>query len=147
MPIKTFRGQLAIGLQKKIRLSTADGLTGYRIKKFQIIPVAVGTADYELVAQVFTTDQSASIASTVNFDDPTLLACHYQKTESSSSAGPFGGEVIIFDNEVFNQDVYVTMTDASGGTNPANFYLELEQVKLNINESTYSTLRNLRDNS
>ena len=33
----TFKGQLPIGVEEKIHLSTNDGLTGYRIKKFQII--------------------------------------------------------------------------------------------------------------
>ena len=37
MPIKTFKGQLPMGIQEKINLSTNDGLTAYRINKFQII--------------------------------------------------------------------------------------------------------------
>ena len=33
--IKTFKGQLAMGVQEKIHLSTNDGLTAYRINKFK----------------------------------------------------------------------------------------------------------------
>ena len=35
---KTFRGQLAEDDVEKIRLSTNNGLTGYRIVKFELLP-------------------------------------------------------------------------------------------------------------
>ena len=34
MKVKSFKGKLADGEEKKIRLSTNKGLTGYKIKKF-----------------------------------------------------------------------------------------------------------------
>tara|TARA_Y100000593_G_C4145108_1_gene254239 strand:- start:86 stop:535 length:450 start_codon:yes stop_codon:yes gene_type:complete len=145
MAIKTFRGKLDMGTQKRLRLSTADGLTGYRISKLQIISktpgVAAGTG-IELICQIFATDQSGSISAEVNFSDPDLLGVAYLK--DGVAASDSGYEIIIFDKEVFNQDVYINMTDASGNTIQGNYYLELEQIKLNINESTFATLKNLR---
>ncbi len=35
---KTFKGLMANDTQQKIRLSTNDGLTGYKITKFQVFP-------------------------------------------------------------------------------------------------------------
>ena len=40
MPIKTFRGKLADDTQDTINLHTNNGLVGYRIKKFQLVPVS-----------------------------------------------------------------------------------------------------------
>ena len=140
----SYKGQLAIGTQDRIKLTTMDGKTGYKISKFQIIPAAMGTADFEAVGQIFKTDQTGSITAVMNFTNSDLLAVAYQKSESSSSAGAFGGEVIIFDNEKFNQDIFITMQDAESGTNPVNYYLELETMKLSDIESTMLTLKSLR---
>ena len=52
MPIKTFKGQLPIGLEQKIHLSTNDGLTGYRVKKFQVISSTPATGNVEFVAKL-----------------------------------------------------------------------------------------------
>jgi hypothetical protein len=141
--MKTFRGQLDIGTQKKINLSTADGLMGYKIVKFQIISKTPGAANAELIGQIFTTDQTASISAEVDFNNPALLGVTYVYDQSGGVAKQTNTH--IFDKEVFNQDVFINITDATGGVVPANYYLELEQIKLNINESTFATLKNLRD--
>ena len=142
--IKTFRKQLAMGLQEKINLSTADGLTGYKIKKFQLIGSQPGADTTTFVGQIFTVNQEGSITSDVNFNDPTLIAVSYF-ADHDSSANPTSSEVI-FDDVIINQDIFINITDPDGGTNPGNFYLELEQFKLNLNESTFATLKNLRSN-
>ena len=46
---KTFRGQMTTGDTQIIRLSTNNGLTGYRIVKFQILSRNPGDDDYENV--------------------------------------------------------------------------------------------------
>jgi predicted component of type VI protein secretion system len=52
--------------------------------------------------------------------------------------------VIVFDNSIFNQDIYVTHSDTTG-SQPANYYIELEQFPLDLSESTVVTLQNIRD--
>tara|TARA_Y100001963_G_C6586270_1_gene355836 strand:- start:155 stop:598 length:444 start_codon:yes stop_codon:yes gene_type:complete len=144
MPIKTFKGSLPIGVEKRIRLSTADGLTGYRIVKFDCIQARPGTDNVEIVSKIYTTSQEGAIAESVNFDEADLMAVNYYKAGSSSSSPTT--EKIIFDKEIFNQDIYIYAADASGATQNSNYYIELEQIKLNINESTFATLKNIRNN-
>jgi hypothetical protein len=136
--IKTFKGQIAIDTQEKLNLSTNDGLTGYKIRKFQIISKTPGTNNIELIGQVFLTDQTGVIGTNVDFDNPDLVGVAFHVTQYGPQTD------IIFDQETFNQDIFVTMTDASGNTVPGNYYLELEQFKMNLNESTYNTLKNIR---
>jgi hypothetical protein len=145
MPIKTFKGQLAPGLQEKIHLSTADGLTGYKIRKFQIISKTPGDSTSEFVAQIFLKDESASISGDVDFSNADLLGVAYIQ-DSASSSVPVSN-VIIFDQETFNQDIYITIVDVSGNTVPCNFYIELEQFKLDLVTSTFHTLKNIRSNT
>ena len=140
----SYRGKLAIGDQDRIRLKTLTGKTGYQLVKFQIIPVGLFTADYESICQIFSKDQTGSITNTIDFTNSDLLAVASHKSESSSSAGPFGGEVIIFDNKKFNQDIFVTMTSAGGYTNPVNYYVELEKMSITDIEATMLTLENIR---
>tara|TARA_Y100001963_G_C6487842_1_gene312003 strand:- start:36 stop:479 length:444 start_codon:yes stop_codon:yes gene_type:complete len=141
--IKTFRGLLPVGEQKKIHLSTNDGLTAYRIKKFQIIGNEPGS-DAEYVGQIFLTDQTGSISNNVDFNNTDLLAVAYIKEGAGVNQGVHS--IIIFDFETFNQDIFVNITDAAGVTKPCNYYIELEQFKIDINTSTYHTLKNLRSN-
>tara|TARA_Y100000592_G_C5288340_1_gene229621 strand:- start:10 stop:456 length:447 start_codon:yes stop_codon:yes gene_type:complete len=142
--IKTFKGQLPIGEQKKLHLATADGLTAYKINKFEIISSTPGINNAEYIGQIFLTDQTGSISTNVDFNNTDLLAVNYL-IENASTAVPTSS-IIIFDKETFNQDIFVNITDASGGTVPCNYYIELEQFKININESTFATLKNLRSN-
>ena len=142
MPIKTFKGQLPIGEQEKIHLSTNDGLTGYRINNFKIISSTPGAGNVELIGQIFLTDQTGSITATVDFNNSDLLGVVYHT--DASQAQDATDTTVIFDKETFNQDIFINITDAAGGTVPCNFYIELEQVKLNLNESTYTTLKNIR---
>jgi len=51
---------------------------------------------------------------------------------------------IIFDHEIFNQDIYVTHWSDSGA-DACNYYIELEQVKLSVDESTVATLKDIRN--
>jgi len=139
--IKTYRGILADGGQDKINLKTNRGDIGYKIVKFQVIQQNPGAAHAEAVVKIYKVKQT-SIDAVINFSDGDLLAAiAYQKSDSVSYAG---SEIIIFDNQIVNQDIYVTLDHASGHTEPMNYYLELEQISLNDNESTMATLQSLR---
>ncbi len=137
--IKSFRGKIEDAGQDRIYLSTNTGSNGYRIVKFQIMPSSPGDTAQELVTKIYTKLQTSATA-TVDFSDPGLLACALFN-QSSNAWTTF--ETVIFDNEIFNQDVYVTCQDTQNAAG-CNYYLELEEVKLNMNESTVVTLKDMR---
>jgi len=102
-------------------------------------PYAGGSSEH--VVKLFKLKQTAPTA-TVDFTDGDLLAAGI--TANTSSGYLLGSNpVIIFDQEIFNQDVYMTHKD-NGATSGCNYYLELEQVTLNENQSTMATLQSLR---
>jgi len=138
--IKTYRGILVDGGQDRIYLKTNKGDIGYRIVKLQIIRKApTGSIDH--VVKVFKNKQSSvpSSSATIDLTDGDVLAV------AALSGTAFGeyDTTIVFDKEVFNQDIYVTHTD-NDGSDDCNYYIELEQVTLNDNESTMATLQSLR---
>ena len=142
--IKTYRGILADGGQDKINLKTLKGEIGYRIVKFDIFAVSPGTLAQESTVMVWKLKQiiSSPIPSSVyiDFTDSDLLgvaSIHGWSDRQLAEA------VVLFDQEVFNQDIYVTHTETVG-TAACNYYLELEQIMLNENESTMATLQSLR---
>ena len=139
--IKTFKGKIEVDEQITVRLGTNDGMIGYKINKFQIISSTPGvTSSVEYVAKVYTVERSA-VDALVNFDDPTLIAVVFYQDRANASSNT---ETIIIDNKIFNQDCYITLQDADSNTLAGNFYLELEQVKLDLNESTVATLKDMR---
>ena len=133
----SFRGRLDINTQEKINLKTINGKTGYKITKFDIISETPGTNNIELIGQIF--KKEASITSAVRFDDSNLLAVAFHVTQY----GPT--QATIFDNQVVNQNVFVTMTDQSGNTVPGNYYIEFEAMSLSDIEATRATLQSIRD--
>jgi len=141
--ILSFRGRLLDGVQQKIKLSTLNGKTGYKIKKFQTIQTTPGAADVELITKVYSKDQSGSLATTVDFTEGDLLAVAVYNANSAAFNYPITNTVV-FDNEVFNQDIYIYGGDTSG-TADTNYYLELETVTLSDVQSTQLTLKNLRN--
>jgi len=150
MVVKSFRGKIAgdLGGTGKmngidtISLSTNNGSTGYRIKKFQLFGAEPGISGFELVAKIFSIPQTSATGA-VDFSDNTLLASAYYADSSGVGSGE-ANATIVFDNMTFNQDIYVTMVD-SNGTQPGNYYIELEQVKLNLDENTVATLKDIRN--
>jgi len=139
--IKTYRGLLADGAQEKIPLATKDGSVGYRIVKFQILPNTPGTgSDVEGVAQIFKASQS-SITGTVDFSDNDLLGAAYYEDAQNLSAN--SSIQIIFDGEIFNQDIFITYKVLSG-SQKMNYYIELEQMKLDHTQNMSATLKAIR---
>ena len=141
MPIKTFRGLIADDTQDTIVLHTNNGSTGYRIVKLELISPAPGVSNGECVVKVFSTSQT-TIDATIDFSVQTLLAAGYYQSEPSSYSDYLN---IIFDNIIFNQDIYVTNKDAEGNSTAMNYYIELEQIKLDLNENTVATLKDIRN--
>jgi len=142
--IISYRGQIAIGLQDIINLHTNDGKKGYKITKFQIMSSTPGAATFEYIAQIYKTDDIVkNVNTTPNFNDPTLLGVAYSSDNASTTYAL--DQVIIFDNEIFNQDIYINITDASGGTVPCNYYIELEQMDLTDDQALVAIVKNLRN--
>ena len=138
----SFKGQIPTGEQVKIHLSTNDGLTGYKIHKFNIMPKSPNAGDTALISKIFLTDQTGNINGEVDFNDTDMLAAAVYEDHDNKAYSV--DNIIIFDIETFNQDVYITMADSDGNTRPGNYYLELEKFKLDLNSSTYHTLKSIR---
>ena len=136
MAIKSFRGKIADGSVDTISLHTNTGSTGYRITKFELFPAVQDSAKDNLlcISKIPTTAITSA-----DFSDNTLLA----------AALMFNGtyeiqQTVVFDNEVFNQDIYISNVD-SIGSNAMNYYIELEQIKLALDENTVATLKDIRN--
>ena len=142
MPIKTFRGTLAMGVEDQISLHTNDGSTGYRIVKFQLISTTPATGDNEYIGKV-TKMPDNNISTSVDLSDQKVLAVNYYVSGRYTSETQ--NSLVIFDQDIFNQDIYVNITDGTGGTIPCNYYIELEQIKLDLNENTVATLKDIRN--
>lgn len=141
----SFKGQLPIGEQDRIRLRTIKGKIGYKITKFQIINKTPGTSgiNASLIAKIYTKDQTGSVTSTIDFTESDLIATSFFTQATSSHTGVF--ETVIFDNAVTNQDIFIYATDAAGGTDPCNYYIELETMPLSDIETTQLTLKSIRN--
>lgn len=142
MTIKSFRGLMTDGAKDTISLHTNNGSAGYRIKKFQIFPEEFGGAAAEHIIKIYSIPQTSATAK-ADFSDNTLLAVAAINNNASGHNYPLE-TVVIFDNMAFNQDIYVTHLEGIGATS-CNYYIELEQVKLDLSENTVATLKDIRN--
>jgi len=141
--IKTFRGLMADDAQDTILLHTNDGSTGYRIVKFQIItktPYDTNAAEH--IIKIYKIPQTA-VDGVVDFSDQTLLGVATINNNTAGYQYPIT-TTIVFDREIFNQDLYITHKEAVNAE-PCNYYFELEQIKLDINSNTVATLKDMRN--
>ena len=139
--IKTFRGLLLNGQVNRIRLSTKKGKVGYRIKKFEVISHKPGADEYE--ATVTVNKVSFTPLSNIDLSDGNVLAVAYWHGYYSTNE-PQTGHKIIFEQEIFNQDIFVGLADRQ--SQEMNYYLELETMPLTDNAASVSTLRDIRLN-
>ena len=140
MVVKSFRGQLEDGGQDHIRLQTIKGKVGYRIVKFQIIGPQPGEGAMLDTVKIYKTKQT-TIDNTIKFTDSNLLGMAFI-LQSSGITAPFD-MVVIFDREIFNQDIYITHVDTAA-SNTCNYYLELEVVPLTDSDAEFTTLKDIR---
>jgi len=135
----------------EIPLSTRKGEVGYRIKQFALLPYDFGasTSDLEATVKIYKTPQT-NATSQIDFSDQSLIAASvmagavFYPVDSKGISG-----AVIFENEIFNQDIYVTYynnkTNELAGF--VNYYLELEVIKLNESEAMVTTLKDIRNTS
>ena len=95
------------------------------------MPEEPGGTTSESVVQIFTVPQTVA-SPTMDFTDDTLLAAAFMAT-SDSHVYPVK-DIVIFDHDVVNQDLYITHQNTGGTTAPVNYYLELEQIKMSKGE-------------
>ncbi len=151
MVVKTYRGLLADGGQDQLRLSTIKGKVGYKIIKYQIMPHAVGdNNDQEHVVVIWNKERTtAQMANTTtsrpNFTNSDLLAAAININDVSSSLNY--AESVIFDNKVFNQDIFISHRDIAAGAQACNYYIELEVIPLTDQGAEYTTLKDIRTQS
>ena len=142
MPIKSFRGKLADNTIDTIPLATNNGSVGYRIVKMDVIGEQPTTLDQEAVVKVYSIPQTTA-TDTIDFSDNTLLAVAFYENDAATAF--FGDRSIIFDNTKFNQDVYVVYKDSQTNTIGMNYYIEMEQMPLSLDENTVATLKDIRN--
>jgi hypothetical protein len=70
-----------------------------------------------------------------------LLAAAYLQDDAGQAYTV--GQVVIFDSEIFNQDVFITHEDTTG-SQPCNYYIELEVIPLDDAGAEYTTLKDMR---
>ena len=140
MTTKSFRGMMQPDSIDTINLATNNGSTGYKIVKFEVIAEKPAGLSPEAVVQIWKIPQTGSASFDIDFSNQTLLAAVFY--ENSNSVADFGGKAIIFDNEKFNQDIYITCASTEGAI---NYYIELEQFKLSLDENTVATLKDIRN--
>ena len=142
MAMKSFRGEIADAAVDTIVLHTNTGSTGYKITKLQLFPHKFGTEDQKSTVTIFSVPQTTP-SNQVDFSDNTLLAAAVLSTDNSEN-NPLNSNVV-FDNMTFNQDIYVCHENVHSDAKPVNYYIEMEQVKLSLDESTVATLKDIRN--
>ena len=138
--IKTYRGLLADGGQERIKLQTSAGKVGYKITKFQLLFDNPGTQSVEHIVKIYKSEQT-TIDGVINFTDSDLIAAAF--LSGSSSATYPEDLTIIFDSEIFNQDIYITHSDVAGAEG-CNYYVELEVIPLASDEAAITTVKAMR---
>ena len=104
MPIKSFRGRIADGEVQSINLHTNNGMTGYKITKFQLLPID-SNETVEQSVKIYSIPQTTATED-INFADNTLLAAGI--VHANADRDFVSPDTVIFDNMVFNQDIFIT---------------------------------------
>ena len=133
----SFKGRLANGDEDRIKLSTIKGKVGYKITKFQVIGSSPAGITIEAVVKIYKKSKVPDFI--IDFTDSDLLAAVFYENHQNVVAD--GENVIIFDNEMFNQDIYINCSTIA---DDINYYIELERINLSDLETTKLTLQSIR---
>lgn len=134
---------MANDTQVVINLHTNTGRTGYRIKKFELMPNEPGVKAHVSIVKVYALTQTAN-TDEINFSETDLLAAAVANSNDNAHIYPLW-ESIIYEETIVNQDIFVTHKNAGATTELCNYYLELEQVELSSSETAVTTLKNIKN--
>jgi len=145
MTLRTFRGLLASDTQDRIRLEHRDGKIGYRIAKFQLMTWVAGhsASETESTVKIYKTKQTV-IDSGVDFGEGVLLGAATLGYDANIASYPVT-TIVVFDREIFNQDIYITHNNEHADLAPVNYYIELETISLDESEATAVILKSFRN--
>jgi hypothetical protein len=138
--MKSFRGRISDGDIETIVLHTNTGSTGYIIKKFKLLPID-SNETVEQSVKIYSIPQTTATED-IDFSDNTLLAAGI--VHANADRDFVSPDTVIFDNMVFNQDIFIT-SKAGSSARDVNYYIELEQVKLDLGANTVATLKDIRN--
>jgi len=133
----SYKGKLANGEEDRLKLSTINGKTGYKITKFQVISSSPAGSSPEAVIKIYKESKVPDFV--IDFTDSDLLAAAFYEGNNGNTI--LTHEVIVFDNEMFNQDIFVNCSTTEGNL---NYYIELERMSLTDIEATMLTLKSIR---
>jgi len=149
MVVKTYRGMLANSAQDRIRLQTIKGKVGYKIAKFELMThIPADANDTEHIVMIWksartTTELGNTTTAQPDFTVSDLLAVGVNIQDVTGSGHGYWTSSI-FDNEIFNQDIYISARDVGGTAVACNYYLELEVIPLDDAGAEYTTLKDMR---
>ena len=138
--IKSFRGRIKDSDIQTIVLHTNNGSTGYRIKKFQLLPID-SNETVEQSVKIYAVPQ-VTATEDIDFSDNTLLAAGI--VHANADRDFVSPDTVIFDNMIFNQDIFIT-SKAGSSARDVNYYIELEQFTIDLAENTIATLKDIRN--
>ena len=82
---------------------------------------------------------------TIDLADGNILGVSFFSSNDVAQESP-EDMTVIFEREIFNQDIYIGNQDSQSGALAMNYYLELETETLTDNAAALSTLRDIRLN-
>jgi len=147
--IKTYRGMLANSTQDRIRLQTIKGKVGYQIVKFELMThIPADANDTEHILMIWKSARTATELGNTTTAQPDftvsdLLAVGVNMQDVTGSGHGYWVETI-FDNEIVNQDIYISARDVGGSAVACNYYIELEVIPLDDTRAEYTTLKDMR---
>ena len=109
--VVSFRGLMVDGDTETINLHTVNGKKGYRIIKFRLMAKEPGADNYESIVKIYKVPQATATAA-IDFSDNTMLAAGFFTGDTTQQTMKW--DTTVFDNEIFNQDIYVTYFDLQG---------------------------------
>jgi len=126
--VHSFRGLLADGDQHKIRIQGPVGAIAWRMIKFQLIYYDPTADTAESVVCVWREKQSA-LTNKIAFDNGELLAAGFMEANSTDGYYPIE-QTVVFDNDLFVRNIYITNVAGQSASNGVSYYIELEEVKV-----------------
>ena len=126
--MKVFTGRLtsdnSATNQDQIHLSGGDTNTCYKLHDLKLIAMSE-SADIAPVVKIYKNRQS-SVTEEIDFTQAGLLGAAIYRQDSGNQFPPL--QTVLFDNEIFNQDIFITYKDNETASASVNYLLVLEEI-------------------
>ena len=142
--VRTIRGQIESATYTIIQLDRMDPTICWKVKEFKVTNGGTASAHSDFSTGILTTEEPGlttwALPGTFDWSENRQIA--WARDCELSGAVTSGNWSLVDADNLISEDLFVVVWNRTNDPGYINYYIRLAEVKVNLNENLFATVRN-----